>query len=41
MVQVIEGKIVLTNDLKGNKNCLDLVGGLSYQGFKLLRVKLQ
>ena len=29
------------NDLRGNKNCFELVGGLSYQGFVLPRVKLQ
>ena len=28
----------MENDLKGNKNCLELVGGLSYRGFKLLGV---
>ena len=30
-VQVIEGK----NDLKGNVNCFELVGGSSYRGFEL------
>ena len=29
------------NDRKGNKKYLELAGGWSYQGFKLLRVKLQ
>lgn len=29
------------NVLKGNKNYLKLVGGWSYQGFELLRLKLQ
>ena len=29
------------NNLKGNKNCLELKGGSSYQGFELPRVKLQ
>lgn len=29
-------------DLEGNKNyCFELVGGLSYEGFELPRVKLQ
>jgi len=28
------------NDLKGNKNCGELAGGLSYRGLKLPRVKL-
>ena len=28
-------------DLKGNKNYFKLVGGLSYQGFELLMVKLK
>ena len=28
----------MENDLKGNKNCLALVGGSSYRGFKLLGV---
>ena len=26
---------MLENVLKGNKNCFELVGGLSYRGFKL------
>ena len=29
------------NNLRGNKNHFELVEGSSYQGFKLLRVKLQ
>ena len=29
------------NDLKGNKNNLELVGGSSYRVFELPRVKLQ
>ena len=29
------------NDLKGNRNYFELVGSSSYQGFELLRVKLQ
>ena len=29
------------NDLRGNKNYFELVGGSSYQGFDLLRVKVQ
>ena len=43
VVRVIEGKIInYRNDLKGSKNCFfKLVGGSSYQGFELLRVKLQ
>lgn len=29
-------------DMEGNKNyCFELVGGLSYEGFELPRVKLQ
>ena len=28
----------MENDLKGNKNCLELAGGSSYRGFKLLGV---
>ena len=28
------------NDLRGNKNYFELVGGLSYRGFELPRVKL-
>ena len=29
------------NDLRGDKNYFELVGGSSYQGFELPRVKLQ
>ena len=29
------------NNLRGNKNHFELAEGSSYQGFKLLRVKLQ
>jgi len=29
------------NDLRGNKNYFELVGGSSYRGFELPRVKLQ
>ena len=35
MVQVIEGKINYRNDLKGNKNYFQLLGGLSYRGFEM------
>ena len=31
----------MENDSKGNDNCFELVGGLSYRGFVLPRVKLQ
>ena len=31
----------MANDLKGNENWFELVGGLSYRGFELPRVKLQ
>ena len=43
MVRVIEGKIInYRNDLKGSKNgFFKLVGGSSYRGFELLKVKLQ
>ena len=41
MVRVIEGKIILENDLNGNGNGFKLAGGLIYQGFELLRVKLK
>ena len=35
-VRVIEGKIIMIeNDLKGNQNCFELTGGLSYRGFEL------
>ena len=39
-VQVIKGKIIKKNDLKGIEMHFELSGGSSYQGFKLLRVKL-
>ena len=39
MVRVSEGKLY-KNDLRGNKNCFELVGGSSYRGFELPRVKL-
>ena len=39
MVRVSEGKLY-KNDLRGNKNYFELVGGSSYRGFELLRVKL-
>ena len=31
----------IQNDLKGNENWFELVGGSSYRGFELPRVKLQ
>ena len=39
MVRVSEGKLY-KNDLRGNKNYFELVGGSSYRGFELPRVKL-
>ena len=39
MVRVSRVKLY-RKDLKGNKNYFKLVGGLSYQGFELLAVKL-
>ena len=39
MVRVSEGKLY-KNDFRGNKNYFELVGGSSYRGFELLRVKL-
>ena len=41
MFRVIEGKIAYRNELKGNKNYLEIAGGSSYRGFELPRVKLQ
>ena len=32
MVRVIEGKITYRNELKGNKNYFEIVGGSSYRG---------
>ena len=40
MVRVSRVKLY-RKDLKGNKNYFKLVGGLSYQGFELLAVKLK
>ena len=31
----------IENDLKGNENCFELVGGLSYRGFELPIIKVQ
>ena len=39
MVRVSEGKLY-KNDLRGNKNYFESVGGSSYRGFELPRVKL-
>ena len=40
MVRIIEGKIIYTNYLRGNKNYFELAEGTSYQGFEIPRVKL-
>ena len=40
MVRVIEGKIIIENDLKGKKNWFELAGGSNYRGFELPRIKL-
>ena len=41
MVQVIEGKIIIENDLRGNENWFQLTGVKVIVGFELPRVKLQ
>ena len=36
MVRVTEGKNYIENDLKGDENCFELAGSLSYREFEII-----